>query len=282
MEKKILRANAKINLTLDCLGKRGDGYHELEMIMCEIPLYDTVILEQAPEISLKTTLPFLPSDSKNTAYRAAEEFFKYTGTDGGVKIFIEKNIPVSAGLAGGSADAAAVLLGLNSIYETGLSEDELEKIGDLVGKDVPFCVKGGVCLARGTGEILLPVGKMPSCTIVLIKPDKINVSTAEIFSQFDSAKNELHPHTSGAVRCIKNGDLNGIARRMYNVLENVTAKLHPIIEDIKTELIHFGALGSVMSGSGPSVFGIFDNIYSAEKAYSHFKESYSQVYILKI
>lgn len=283
MEKTaVIKANAKINLTLDCFGRRGDGYHELEMLMCEIPLFDTVTVKKSEKIKIDTTLPFLPSDRSNTAYKAAEEFFAYTGITGGAEIFIEKVIPVAAGLAGGSTDAAAVLKGLNEIYDTKLTENELIKIGDKVGKDIPFCIKGGVCLARGAGEVLIPVGKLPHSYITLVKPDNINVSTAEVFTQFDSVKNELHPHTSGVIKCISDGDIKGIAQRMYNVLENVTAIIHPVINDIKAELIENGALGAVMSGSGSSVFGIFDELSYAQKAYDKFKKTYNQVFLLEM
>lgn len=282
MEKLVLNANAKINLTLDCLGKRSDGYHELEMIMCEIPLYDTVTIRKSYNISVKTNLKYLPTNNKNIAYKAAEAFFKETGIVGGADIYIEKRIPVSAGLAGGSTDAASVLKGLNVLYETHLPIEKLMEIGDKVGKDVPFCIMGGVCVARGTGEKLTPVGKLPKCFIVLVKPDNINVSTAEIFSLSDSMENDLHPHTEGAVVCIKNGDIEGFSRRMFNVLEGVTASIHGVIYDIKSKMIDYGALGAVMSGSGPSVFGVFRDKNVAENAYRYFSGIYKQSYFLEI
>lgn len=282
MEKRVIKAYAKINLTLDCLGKRPDGYHELEMIMSEIPLYDTVTVSENKSISVITNLSYLPNNNKNIAYKAAEAFFEYTGINGGAKISIDKNIPVSAGLAGGSADGAAVLKGLNEIYNADLKQEELEKIGNEIGKDIPFCLRGGVCLAQGTGNILTSVGTLPECYIVLVKPDSINVSTAEIFSKIDNIKTELHPHTSGAIECIKNGDLKGLSQRMFNVMESVTVKIHPVISEIKNILVNKGALGAVMSGSGPSVFGIFDSEKSAKKASNYFKKIYKQTYFLKI
>ena len=282
MEKKVIKAYAKINLTLDCLGKMPDGYHELEMIMSEIPLYDTVTLQKSDKISVKTNLSYLPDNNKNIAFKAAKAFFEYTEIRGGVKIAIDKKIPVSAGLAGGSTDGAAVLKGLNEMYGVGLTQEELEEIGNSVGKDIPFCLKGGVCLAQGTGNILTPIGNMPECFMVLVKPDNINVSTAEIFAKIDSAKIELHPHTFGAVECIKNNDLKGLSQRMYNVMEKVTAQLHPVITEIKNTLVDKGALGAVMSGSGPSVFGLFDCEKSAKKASNYFKKIYKQTYLLKI
>jgi len=279
---KVVRAYAKINLTLDCLGKNSDGYHNLEMIMAEIPLYDTVTVLKSDRISVKTNLSYLPNDKKNIAYRAAETFFEYTKINGGAEIKIEKKIPVSAGLAGGSTDGAAVLKALNEIYCANLSEDELEKIGNTIGKDIPFCLKGGVCLAQGTGEILTPIGELPPCYMVLIKPDNINVSTAEIFSKIDNERIDLHPHTEGAVECIRNKDLKGLSRRMFNVMEVVTARMHPEISEIKNTLVSSGALGAVMSGSGPSVFGLFDSQAFAKKAYNHFKKIYEQTYYMEI
>lgn len=278
----IIKAFAKINLTLDCLGVFPDGYHELEMIMCEIPLFDTVSLEKSDRISVKTNLNYLPENNKNIAYKAAKAFFQYTGIKDGVKIEIDKKIPVSAGLAGGSADGAAVLKGLNEMYSTLLSEEKLEKIGNEIGKDIPFCLRGGVCLAKGTGNILTPIGTLPDGYIVLVKPENIFVSTAEIFDRTDNVKIELHPHTLGAIECIKNGDLKGIGQRMFNVLESVTSELYPIISEIKNAFVSKGALGATMSGSGPSVFGIFDCKEQAEDAYSYFKEIYPQSYFFKI
>lgn len=277
-----IKAYAKINITLDCLGKRPDGYHELEMIMAELPLYDIVNVSKADRISVKTNLNYLPENNKNIAYKAAAEFFRYTKIAGGTQIEIKKNIPVSAGLAGGSADGAAVLKALNQLYRASLSQTELEKIGNKIGKDIPFCLRGGICLAKGTGDILKPLKNLPDGYIVLVKPDGINVSTAEIFSRADNIKTGLHPHTEGVLECIENGDLKGIAQRMYNVLEAVTAGIYPIISEIKNILVQNGALGAVMSGSGPSVFGFFECEKQAQKAKDYFKKIYEQTYFFKI
>ncbi len=277
-----LSANAKINLTLDVLGKRSDGYHDLKMLMSEIPLSDTVILEKQDHISVSTNLRFLPNDEKNIAYQAAREFFITTGVTGGVKIQIEKKIPVSAGLAGGSTDAAAVLKGLNQLYQTNLTLQELQMIGNRIGKDVPFCLMGKVALAEGTGDVLTALPGLPSCWIVLIKPQYINVSTKEIFTALDAMKLELHPDTKGVIDALQVGNLSGVCRRMYNVLEEVTVKKHPIISDLKRIMVECGALGSVMSGSGPSVFGIFDSEESAIKAKEKLLIIDRQVYLMKI
>ena len=277
-----LTAPAKINLSLDVVNKRADGYHNLKMIMAEIPLYDVITAEKSDTINLKTNLSFLPENKKNTVYKAALEFFDYTKIQGGVNIHVQKNIPVSAGLAGGSTDAAAALKALNLLYNAKLSQDELEKIGDKVGKDVPFCIRGGVALAEGTGDKLTNLKALPPCYILLIKPSKINVSTKMVFENFSAGKIELHPDTDGIIKALAEQNLSEISRRMYNVLEDVTAKLYPKIHELKTAFIENGAIGTVMSGSGPSVFGIFDNAYTAETALKYFKGIDKQSYLLKL
>ena len=282
MNKLVKLANAKINLTLDVLGKRDDGYHDLKMIMAEIPLSDTVILTKQEEISVSTNLSFLPNNDKNIAFRAAELFFEETGLDSGVAIEIEKKIPVSAGLAGGSTDAAAVLHGLNELYGANLSLEKLQQMGNKIGKDIPFCLQGGVALAEGTGERLSILSKLPHCWIVLIKPRHINVSTKEIFTSLQASRLELHPDTSGAICALETGDLQGLSRRMYNVLEEVTVKKHPLIAELKAVMLEEGALGSVMSGSGPSVFGIFDSLESAGNAQKRLLAYDKQVFLMEV
>ncbi len=282
MNKLVKYANAKINLTLDVLGKREDGYHDLKMIMAEIPLADTVTLTKQEGILVNTNLTFLPNNEKNIAYQAAKLFFKETGVPGGVQIQIDKKIPVSAGLAGGSADAAAVLHGLNELYEVGLPLETLQKLGNTIGKDIPFCLQGGVALAEGTGEQLTTLSKLPHCFIVLIKPKYINVSTKEVFTSLQASKIELHPDTAGAVSSLEQEDLRGLARRMYNVLEEVTVKKHPLISELKSVMLEEGALGSVMSGSGPSVFGIFDSLEAAKNAQKKLLTYDEQVFFMEV
>lgn len=282
MNKLTKYANAKINLTLDVLGKRDDGYHNLKMIMAEIPLADVVTLTKQNGISVSSNLTFLPNNEKNIAYQAAKVFLEETGVSGGVMIQIEKNIPVSAGLAGGSTDAAAVLHGLNELYETNLPLEQLQKMGDRIGKDVPFCLQGGVALAEGTGEVLTALANLPPCFIVLVKPKYINVSTKEIFSSLQASKIELHPDTTGAVKALEQGDIYGVCRRMYNVLEEVTSKKHPLISELKSVMLEEGALGSVMSGSGPSVFGIFDSVEAAQQAKTRLTTYDQQVFLMKV
>lgn len=280
MNEIVIKANAKINLSLDVLSKREDGYHELEMIMCEIPLFDIVKIKKADAISLKCDISYIPSDERNIAFKAAKAFFEYTGIRGGAKIYLEKNIPACAGLAGGSTDGAAVIKGLNILYDTKLPGQVLEKIGDTVGKDVPFCIRGGVCLAKGTGEKLTDLEKLKNCWIVLVKPDNINVSTKDVFTRFDSVKTELHPYTGGIISALCKNDITGMSRMMYNVLENVTSEMYPVINDIKNQFISDGAAGTVMSGSGPSVFAVFTEKEKALMAYGKFKKHYRQAFFL--
>lgn len=282
MDNITLQANAKINLTLDVLGKRPDGYHNLSMIMMEIPLFDIISLSKHDKIQVASNLSFLPNNQKNIAYQAAEQFFLETKIPGGVSIQIEKNIPVSAGLAGGSTDAAAVLKGLNQLYDAGLTLQQLQIIGNRVGKDVPFCLQGGLALAEGTGEKLRCLPSLPHCYIVLIKPHYLNVSTKEVFTAFNVSRQELHPDTCGAIKALEEKDLNGLCRRMYNVLEEVTAKKHSVISEYKNVMMEYGALGSVMSGSGPSVFGVFSSLQQAENAKEKLLTYDRQVYLMEI
>lgn len=282
MNKLIKYANAKINLTLDVLGKREDGYHNLRMIMAEIPLADVVTLSKQEGISVNTNLTFLPNNEKNIAYRAAKIFFEETGISGGVQILIDKKIPVSAGLAGGSTDAAAVLQGLNELYEANLPLEKLQKLGNSIGKDIPFCLQGGVALAEGTGEQLTTLPKLPHCFILLIKPKYINVSTKEVFTSLQASKIELHPDTIGAVSALEQEDLRGLSRRMYNVLEEVTVRKYPLISELKSVMLEEGALGSVMSGSGPSVFGIFDSLETAKNAQAKLFSYDEQVFLMEV
>ncbi len=277
-----IQANAKINLTLDVLGKREDGYHNLRMIMAEIPLCDTLTLAKQDNISVSTNLHFLPNNDKNIAYRAAKLFFQATGIRGGVSIKIHKRIPVSAGLAGGSTDAAAVFKGLNQLYDAKLSLEQLQELGNQLGKDIPFCLLGGLALAEGTGELLTVLPKLPHCFMVLIKPQHLNVSTKEVFGSLKASDLELHPDTKGAMDALYAGDLSGVCRRMYNVLEEVTVKKHPILAEFKNIMLEQGALGSVMSGSGPSVFGIFSDEEAAKKAKEQLLILDKQVFLLEL
>lgn len=263
-----ITSNAKINLTLDVLRKRDDGYHELKMIMQTVSLYDIIkIRKKDSGILLKTNLKYLPTDSRNIAYAAAELFFTTAGISGGAEINIRKTIPVAAGLAGGSSNAAAVLRGLNTLYGNLFTEKELCLLGEKIGSDVPFCIAGGCALCEGRGEILTPLPDMPETTFLIAKPP-VRVSTASVYGNLKADKLTEHPDTEGTIDAITRGDKNGVAVRMFNVLETVTANEHPVIKKIKQEMIELGALGSVMSGSGPTVIGLFNDKKLANDAKS--------------
>ena len=232
-------------------------------------------------ISISTNLPYLPCNEKNIAYKAADAFFKATGIRGGAKIVIHKNIPVAAGLAGGSGNCAAVLTAMNMLHGNPLSNDELMHIGASLGADVPYCFDGGTQLAEGIGEILKPLSPMPNAYILLVKPP-INVSTALIYEQIDNAPIEIRPDTDGMIDSLNNNDLYGVADRLCNVMENVTAKMYPIVGGIKTKMMMNGAVNAVMSGSGPTVFGIFDNFEKAKKSADSFAYQFKDVFLTQV
>ncbi|MFA7636742.1 MAG: 4-(cytidine 5'-diphospho)-2-C-methyl-D-erythritol kinase [Monoglobales bacterium] len=276
-----IAANAKINLTLDVLRKREDGYHELKMIMQTVSLFDSInIRKKESGISLKTSLKYLPTDRRNIAYAAAELFFECAGIKDGVSINIKKSIPVAAGLAGGSSNAAAVLVGLNKMYDNIFSEHELCKMGEKLGSDVPFCIAGGCALCEGRGEILTQLPDLPATTFLVAKPP-IRVSTTEVYSHLRVDKLTEHPDTEGTVGAIKRGDREAVAVRMFNVLETVTAKEHPEIKRIKQEMIDFGAMGSVMSGSGPAVIGLFKDKKLANDARVYMQKKRCDAFVVR-
>lgn len=276
-----LTANAKINLTLDILRKREDGYHEMQMVMQAVTLADelTVAPARGTEGLASSDLHFLPTGGKNLAQMAAAAFRSATGLGGEVDVDIRKRIPVCAGLAGGSADAAAVLAAMNQLAGAGLSRLELAKIGERVGSDVPFCVLGGTALAEGRGEVLRPLPPLPPCHIVICKPS-FPISTPQLFSRANVRKIVRRPDTQGVMAALGAGDLAGVARRMYNVFEDVLERRRAAeITQIKAALIDCGALGASMSGSGPSVFGLFDDPDSAQSACLRLGESYRDVFL---
>ncbi|MBP3880090.1 MAG: 4-(cytidine 5'-diphospho)-2-C-methyl-D-erythritol kinase, partial [Lachnospiraceae bacterium] len=239
-----LRAFAKINLGLDVIRKRPDGYHDLRMIMQMTGMYDRVSLRGIPGghgIKLQTNLPYIPSDQRNLAYRAASLLMEEFGVTDGLSVRLEKFIPVAAGLAGGSTDAAAVLIGVNELFKLGLSEKELMERGVKIGADVPYCILQGTALAEGIGEVLTPLPDMPSCSILLAKPP-INVSTKEVYGALKADEIKKHPDIDGMILAIREGDLQGIARLTGNVLEDVTAPNHPVIREYESEMKEAGAL----------------------------------------
>ncbi|MBR2846615.1 MAG: 4-(cytidine 5'-diphospho)-2-C-methyl-D-erythritol kinase [Clostridia bacterium] len=279
MDKIVMRSYAKVNITLDTLRKRDDGYHDVKMIMQSVSLYDKITIRKADRIKISTNLKFLPTNEKNIAYKAAALFMENFPACRGARIDISKWIPVSAGLAGGSSNAAAVLVGLNKLYDNPFSEDELLKMGEKLGSDVPFCITGGTALSEGRGEVLTPLTALPEDTVILIAKPPVHVSTAEVYGRLNVNKLAEHPDTAGAISAIENGDINGVAIRMFNVLETVTAPEHPAIGELKLKMIRLGALGSVMSGSGPSVIGIFKNKTDAINAKKELSESLRDVFV---
>jgi len=260
-----LKARAKINLTLDVLGKRPDGYHDVEMIMQSINLYDHITIRKmrAPGIKLKTNLKWLPEDGKNLAYKAAQLMTETYSIKDGILIELQKRIPVAAGLAGGSSDAAAVFVGLNALFNLNIPKKELMGLGVRLGADIPYCILRGTALARGIGEKLTKLPPMPFCYLVIAKPS-INVSTAYIYKNLKLNELSLRPDTKKVIEGIEKGDLNLIAKNLGNVLESVTIKEYPAIDRIKQTMVEYGALGALMSGSGPSVYGIFEEKKQAQ------------------
>jgi 4-diphosphocytidyl-2-C-methyl-D-erythritol kinase len=266
-----LRAAAKINLSLDVLSRRLDGYHEVKMIMQTLELHDDVIIEQIKEgIEVYCNSPWVPSNNQNIAYKAAELVMGLYGIKSGVSINIVKNIPVAAGLAGGSSNAAAVFKGLNEMFSLGISEQELMALGKQIGADVPYCIKGGTMLSEGIGEILTTLSQLPKTHIVLIKP-KIGVSTAWVYRNLDLTKLNSRPETDLLIKAISEKDIHYIATNMKNVLESVTISKYPIIDEIKKKMVSSNALGSMMSGSGPTVFGIYKDEKVAQSAWNILK-----------
>ena len=276
-----LSANAKINLTLDILRRREDGYHDLQMVMQSVTLADvlTVAPAQGAVGQAVSDLHFLPTGGKNLAQMAAAAFRQAAGLGGQVDVSIQKRVPVCAGLAGGSADAAAVLRAMNRLTSAGLSSVELAKIGERVGSDVPFCVLGGTALAEGRGERLTPLSPLPPCSIVICTPH-ISISTPHLFGRVNVRKIVRRPDTSGVIAALDAGDLAGVARRMYNVFEDVLEPRRAVeIGEIKAALIDCGALGASMSGSGPSVFGLFHREDLAQEALERLRSSYRDVFL---
>ena len=277
-----IQAFAKLNLTLDILGKREDGYHDLRMVMQSITLADTLTLEenQGEGLRVSANLRFLPTGEKNLAAAAALRFWEALGREPeDLDIRIEKRIPVCAGMAGGSSDAAAVLRALNQRAGAPFSPKELARLGERVGSDVPYCVLGGTALAEGRGEVLTPLAPLPRCWVVACKPD-FPISTPELFAQADRVKLRRRPDTAGLVAALEAGDLGGVARRMYNVFEDVLpARLYTGVAEIKNDLIQCGALGANMSGSGPTAFGLFDRLEAAQEARACLAQRYRDTFL---
>lgn len=280
-----LKALAKINLGLDVLGRREDGYHNVRMVMQTIYLYDNITIRRTKEsgITLESNLYFLPNDEGNIAYKVAKLLMDEFQIQDGVHITLDKHIPVAAGLAGGSANAAAVLVGMNRMFSLGLSEEELMERGVNLGADVPYCVMRGTVLAEGIGEELTRLSALPKCYILIAKPG-ISVSTRTVYEKLDALSITEHPDIDGVIKGLENQDLKAIASSMGNVLEQVTVDAYPIIEKIKDVMKEQGALNAMMSGSGPTVFGVFEDRQTAKKAHRRLKELKiaKQVYLANV
>ncbi|WP_143319889.1 4-(cytidine 5'-diphospho)-2-C-methyl-D-erythritol kinase [Clostridium sp. HBUAS56010] len=274
-----LKAYGKINLGLDVLGKREDGYHDVRMIMQTVGLYDKIdiYLKETPGIEIVTNLYYLPVNENNLVYKAARLLMDEFHVAHGIRIHLKKFIPVSAGMAGGSSDAAAVLFGVNKMFQLGLTREELMERGLKIGADVPYCVMRGTVLSEGIGEILTPLPDMPQCQVLIAKP-AVSVSTKFVYEHLDAAglRPEDHPDIDGMIGAIKSHSIHQVARRLGNVLETVTIPEYPVIAQIKDRMKELGAVNALMSGSGPTVFGIFVNPKAAENAYEELRYGESQ------
>lgn len=270
------KAYAKLNLSLDVTSCRDDGYHDMLMVMQTVSLCDdiTVSLNDGGVIQASCNLSFIPCDERNLAVKAARKYLEAIGESSqGLSIDMHKRIPVGAGMAGGSSDAAAVLRALNSLYSNRLSVLELEEIAGHVGSDVAFCVAGGTSLARGRGEILTPLKAMPDCHIVICKPE-FSISTPELFRKLDSSPMRHHPDTNGILQALETGELRELCMRMYNVFEEVDDRRMRTVSEIKSALLDHGAMGAIMTGTGSAVFGIFTCQQQANAARDELKKEH--------
>lgn len=275
------KAYAKINIALDIVGKREDGYHMLRMIMQAIDIYDEIEVEKDRKgISLTCNKVYLPTDNRNLAYKAAEKFIEKYNIKEGVKISIKKNIPVAAGLAGGSADCALVLKLMNQLFEVGATEKELMELGLTLGADVPYCIVGGTALCEGIGEKVTKLKPFKDKILVVVKPN-FGVSTKEVYGGFNLSKVKKHPMVDELILAMERDDTNYVANNMKNLLENVTLRKHNKIYKIKMDMNKLGAINSMMSGSGPTVFGIFDDMMKAQKCYDIMKKEFREVFITR-
>lgn len=267
-----LKAYAKINLALDVIGKRPNGYHDVKMIMQTIRLYDKVTIKKIHNsgIKVKTNLHYLPTNENNLVFAAAKLFCEANQIQEGLHINLEKRIPVAAGMAGGSTDAAATLWGLNEMFETKLTLKQLMELGVKLGADVPYCLLRGTALSEGIGEILTPIRNAPPCFCLIVKPP-ISVSTKFVYENLVLDENTIHPDIHGMLRAIDSGSIQNVSSKLGNVLESVTLKEYPQLNEIKERILEFGACGALMSGSGPTIFGLFDDKTKAEKAFYQFK-----------
>lgn len=277
-----LKALAKINLGLDVVRRREDGYHEVRMIMQTIHLYDRLDIKRTKEsgIQIQTNLSFLPVNENNLIYKAAKLLMDEFSITDGVSVKLDKRIPVAAGMAGGSTDAAAMLFGMNRLFSLGLTKRQLMERGVQIGADVPYCIMRGTALAEGIGEELSPLAPMVKCPVLIAKPS-ISVSTKFVYQNLKLDDATIHPDIDRLIDDIRAKNLYDIAAHMGNVLETVTIPNYPVIDEIKKHMLSHGAVGAMMSGSGPTVFGLFDDEATAKKAYKAMRSSHlaRQVYL---
>lgn len=280
-----LKALAKINLGLDVVRRREDGYHEVRMIMQTIHLYDRLDIKRTKEsgIQIQTNLSFLPVNENNLIYKAAKLLMDEFSITDGVSVKLDKRIPVAAGMAGGSTDAAAMLFGMNRLFSLGLTKRQLMERGVQIGADVPYCIMRGTALAEGIGEALSPLPPMVKCPVLIAKPS-ISVSTKFVYQNLKLDDTTIHPDIDRLIDDIKAKNLHDIAAHMGNVLETVTIPNYPVIDEIKKHMLSNGAVGAMMSGSGPTVFGLFDDEDTAKKAYKAMRSSHlaRQVYLTSV
>lgn len=273
-------AYAKINLSLDVVNKRSDGYHNLKMIMQTVSLFDIITVEKSDTISITCTNKNVPCDERNIVYKCAKKLLDNKDVSGGFKIHIEKNIPMAAGLAGGSSDGAVVMKEINRIYNLGYTMDELKEIGAGIGADIPYCLEGGTYLCQGIGDILTPTDSFDFDKILLVKPP-IDVSTPWVYKNLKLNEINTHPDTDKVIEMLKFGNLSGLKECSGNLLETVTENEYKEISRIKQKMYSYNATFSMMSGSGPTVFGLFENEEDLNKAYEYFKGIYDDTFKVK-
>ena len=277
-----IKAYGKINIALEVVGKREDGYHLLRMIMQNIDLYDLIEINEkrSNDITIECNKPYVPKDDRNLAYKAAKLFMDTYKINRGIHINIIKNIPVAAGLAGGSTNAAAVLKALNEMFDVGASEQDLMELGVKLGADIPYCIKGGTCLCEGIGEKISELKSFKDKILVLVKPP-FGVSTKDVYGAIDINKIFKKVLVNELIEAIEKDDVLFVAQNMKNHLENVTLRRHPHIIKIKEDMIKMGSIGSMMSGSGPTVFGFFDDMLKAQSCYERMKKQFNDVFITR-
>ncbi|SFQ14681.1 4-diphosphocytidyl-2-C-methyl-D-erythritol kinase [Lachnospiraceae bacterium XBB1006] len=285
MDKIALRPLAKVNFGLDVVGKREDGYHEVRMVMQTLSLHDHMVMEKQDngKVSLKTNLRYLPTDKNNLVIQAIELLREEFHISQGVRVNLKKVIPVAGGMAGGSSDAAAAIFGMNKLFDLHLSRKDMMERGLTLGADVPYCIMRGTALAEGIGEVLTPLPGIPKCGVLIVKP-AFSVSTKKVYEAFDKQSAINHPNMDKLLEAVSNQDMDGILMHMGNNLEDVTKRMHPIIGRIEEQMEQAGARRAMMSGSGPTVFGIFDTIEEAQRASRVFqsRKDIGQVHVTTI